>query len=58
MRQLGWENQATSLVCMQAQIAAVRGREEECRELAGSALRRGLARKLGWVVALGRLALA
>jgi DNA-binding CsgD family transcriptional regulator len=57
-RALGWDNQETSLICMQAEIAAVQGREEECRELAGEGLRRGLARGIGWVVALARLALA
>jgi hypothetical protein len=57
-RALGWDNQETSLICMQAEIAAVQGREEECRELAGEGLRRGLACGIGWVVALARLALA
>jgi len=57
-RQLGWENQAASLVCMQAEIAALQGREAECRELCAAALQRGLARGLGWAVALGRGALA
>src|SRR5262249_35788795 len=43
-RAVGWENQEASLLCMQAEVAALQGREAECRDLCEVALQRGLAR--------------
>ena len=49
-RQLGYENDETGCLGVQAWFAALRGREEECRECAAAAIRRGLANGIGWAI--------
>jgi DNA-binding CsgD family transcriptional regulator len=55
---LGYENDETALLGVQARIAAFLGHEEECREAAAAAMRRGVANGVGWAMLLARLALA
>jgi DNA-binding CsgD family transcriptional regulator len=55
---LGYENDTTGLLGVKARIAAFRGREEECRESAEAAMRRGVANGVGWAMVNARLALA
>lgn len=57
-RRLGADNDETALVALEARILAQRGREEECRELVATAMRRSLASGLGWATEQARLALA
>jgi DNA-binding CsgD family transcriptional regulator len=57
-RRLGAENDETGLMALEARILAQRGREEECRELAATAMQRSLATGLGWATEHARLALA
>jgi DNA-binding CsgD family transcriptional regulator len=57
-RRFGWENDIIGCTALQAHIAALQGREDECRELAGEAMRRSLAKGLGWATIHARLALA
>ena len=45
-------------MALEARILAQRGREDECRELAATAMQRGLATGLGWATEHARLALA
>jgi DNA-binding CsgD family transcriptional regulator len=54
----GWENDTIGCTALQAHIAAQQGVEEECRELAESAMQRSLAKGLGWATVHARLALA
>jgi DNA-binding CsgD family transcriptional regulator len=54
----GWENDTIGCTALQAHIAALQGREDECRELAGKAMRWSLAKGLGWATMHARLALA
>jgi DNA-binding CsgD family transcriptional regulator len=57
-RQLGYENDETGLLGVQARIAALQGDEEACRESAEAALRRSVANGIGWATKNARLALA
>jgi DNA-binding CsgD family transcriptional regulator len=57
-RRLGFENDETGMLALKARIAAQRGREAECRELADTALGRALSVGLMWAIELARLALA
>jgi DNA-binding CsgD family transcriptional regulator len=57
-QQLGHHNFETCFIGLASRVAAYRGRVEECRELAGEALRRALAHNVGMGVADARLALA
>jgi DNA-binding CsgD family transcriptional regulator len=57
-RQFGYENDETGLLALRARIAALQGREEDCREDAGDAMRRSLANGIGWATLNARLALA
>jgi DNA-binding CsgD family transcriptional regulator len=57
-QRLGAENDQTGLLALQARIAAQRGQEDECRELAETAMQRSLAVGLAWVTEQARLALA
>ena len=54
----GWENDTIGCIALQAHIAAQQGREEDCRRLADDAMRRSLAKGLGWAALHARLALA
>lgn len=57
LRQLGYEQDEISYLALQAWISALMGNEDECREIAASAIRRGLATGVGWAVGEGHLAL-
>jgi DNA-binding CsgD family transcriptional regulator len=57
-RRLGADNDETGLMALEARILAQRGREDECRELAATAMQRSLATSLGWATEHARLALA
>lgn len=57
-RRLGADNDETGLLALKARIAAQRGHEEECRELAELAIRRSIAAGVGWATDQARLALA
>ena len=54
----GWENDVIACTALKAHIAALQNREDECRQLAGEAMRRGLAKGLGWATMHAHLALA
>jgi DNA-binding CsgD family transcriptional regulator/tetratricopeptide (TPR) repeat protein len=55
---LGYENDRTGLLGVEARVAAFQGREDECRESAEAAMRRGVANGVGWAMVNARLALA
>jgi DNA-binding CsgD family transcriptional regulator len=55
---LGFANDETGLLALQARIAARKGDERSCRELADATLRRSLAVELNWATEYARLALA
>ena len=57
-RQFGYENDETGLLALRARIAALQGREEDCREDAAEAMRRSLANGIGWATLNSRLAVA
>ena len=57
-RQLGYENDETGLLALEARVAALQGREEECREIAEVAMRRSLAKGIGWATKNACIALA
>src|SRR6185503_7647628 len=57
-RQYGYENDETGLLALQARVAALQGREDECREVAEVAMRRSLANGIGWATKNSRIALA
>jgi DNA-binding CsgD family transcriptional regulator len=57
-RTLGYENDETGLLGVQARIAALQGDAEACRESAQEALRRSVANGIGWATTNARLALA
>jgi DNA-binding CsgD family transcriptional regulator len=57
-RALGYENDETGLLGLQARIAALHGDEDACREHAGDALRRSVRNGVGWATTNARLALA
>jgi DNA-binding CsgD family transcriptional regulator len=57
-QRLGAENDQTGLLALQARVAGQRGQEEDCRELAETAMQRSLAVGLAWVTEQARLALA
>src|SRR5207247_7872815 len=57
-RPLGYENDETGTIGVQARIAAFQGREDECREAATEATRRGVVKGVGWAMINARLALA
>jgi DNA-binding CsgD family transcriptional regulator len=54
---LGYENDETGMLGVKARIAAFQGHEEECRESAEAAIRRGVANGVGWAMVNARLAL-
>jgi DNA-binding CsgD family transcriptional regulator len=56
-RQLGYENDEISYLALHAWITALMGKEQECRECAASAMRRGLAAGVGWAPSQVHLAL-
>jgi DNA-binding CsgD family transcriptional regulator/tetratricopeptide (TPR) repeat protein len=56
-RRLGYENDETGLLALHARAAAARGREQESREAAETALRRSLATDLDYAREQARLAL-
>lgn len=56
--ELGFENDKTIVLAIQARVAALRGREQECRECADAALQRGTANGVGFAVTGARIALA
>jgi DNA-binding CsgD family transcriptional regulator len=58
VRQLGSANDETDYLALHAWIMALMGREQECRDCAATARRRGLAAGLGWAVSESYLALA
>lgn len=58
VRQLGSINEETSYLALHAWITAILGREQECRDCAAAARRRGLAAGLGWAVSETHLAVA
>ena len=57
-RALGYENDETGLLGVQARIAALHGDADACREHAGDALRRSVRNGVGWATTNARLALA
>jgi DNA-binding CsgD family transcriptional regulator len=57
-RTLGYENDETGLLGVQARIAALQGEAEACRESAREALRRSVVNGVGWATTNARLALA
>jgi DNA-binding CsgD family transcriptional regulator len=57
-RTLGYENDETGLLGVQARIAALQGDAEACRESAREALRRSVVNGIGWATTNARLALA
>jgi DNA-binding CsgD family transcriptional regulator len=57
-RQLGYENDETGMLGVQARILAVQGDEQGCRETAQTALRRSVDNGIGWATKNARLALA
>ncbi len=56
-RHFGYENDETALLALRARIAALQGRENDCREDAAEAMRRSLANGIGWATLNARLAL-
>ncbi len=57
-RPLGYENDETGLLGVQARIAALHGDADACREHAQQALRRSVRNGIGWATTNARLALA
>jgi DNA-binding CsgD family transcriptional regulator len=57
LRQLGYEQDEISYLALQAWIASLMGKEEECRGYSESAIRRGLATGVGWATGEAHLAL-
>lgn len=57
-RALGYENDETGLLGVQARIAALHGDADACREHAQQALRRSVRNGVGWATTNARLALA
>ena len=57
-RPLGYENDETGLLGVQARIAALHGDADACRESAEDALRRSVRNGVGWATTNARLALA
>ena len=57
-RALGYENDETGLLGVQARIAALHGDADACREHADAALRRSVRNGVGWATTNARLALA
>ena len=57
-RPLGYENDETGLLGVQARIAALHGDGDACREHAQQALRRSVRNGIGWATTNARLALA
>ncbi|HTX09124.1 MAG TPA: LuxR C-terminal-related transcriptional regulator [Solirubrobacteraceae bacterium] len=57
LHQLGYEQDEISYLALQAWAASLVGNEQECRELAESALQRGLATGVGWATGEAHLAL-
>jgi DNA-binding CsgD family transcriptional regulator len=57
-RTLGYENDETGLLGVQARIAALHGDADACRESAQEALRRSVRNGVGWATTNARLALA
>ena len=57
-RTLGYENDETGLLGVQARIAALHGDADACREHAEAALRRSVRNGVGWATTNARLALA
>jgi DNA-binding CsgD family transcriptional regulator len=57
-RALGYENDETGLIGLQARIAALHGDADACREHAADALRRSVRNGIGWATTNARLALA
>jgi DNA-binding CsgD family transcriptional regulator len=55
---LGYENDTTGLLGVRARVAALQGREDECRESAEAAMRGGIATGVGWAMVNSRLGLA
>jgi DNA-binding CsgD family transcriptional regulator len=56
-RQLGYENDEISYLALHAWITALMGKEQECRDCAGTVMRRGLAAGVGWAPGEAHLAL-
>jgi DNA-binding CsgD family transcriptional regulator len=56
-RQLGYENDEISYLALYAWITALLGKEQECRECAAAAMRRGLAAGHGYAPSEAHLAL-
>jgi DNA-binding CsgD family transcriptional regulator len=57
LHQIGYEQDEISYLALQAWITALMGKEDECREISESAIRRGLATGVGWATAEAHLAL-
>jgi DNA-binding CsgD family transcriptional regulator len=57
-RRVGADNDETGLLALQARMAAQRGRERECREVATIAMQRSVAAGVGWATDQARLAWA
>jgi DNA-binding CsgD family transcriptional regulator/tetratricopeptide (TPR) repeat protein len=57
VRLLGSANEEASYLALHAWISALLGMEQECRDCAAAARRRGLATGLGWAVSEAHLAL-
>jgi DNA-binding CsgD family transcriptional regulator len=55
---LGFENDRTGLLALEARVAAQQGREEECRARAEEAMQRSLATGLTWAAEQAHLAFA
>jgi DNA-binding CsgD family transcriptional regulator len=58
VRPLGFDNDEAVLLGLRARIAAFEGREEDCRQDAAAAIRRGVANGIAWATTIARLALA
>jgi DNA-binding CsgD family transcriptional regulator len=56
-RQFGYVNDEIGLLALRARIAALQGREQDCRDDAAEAMRRSLANGIGWATINARLAL-
>ena len=56
--ELGFDNDTAALLAIKARVAALQGREDECRQCVEAALTHGIANGLGWATTIARLALA
>jgi DNA-binding CsgD family transcriptional regulator len=56
-RQLGYDNDETACLGVQAWFAALKGNEQECRECAAAAIRRGLVNGIGTAIHHARFGL-